>query len=129
MGCKDNRSVRQCAARAAPGAAGGARARIHHANAAEALCKTLNLTLHADLATAVARALEQEGAAAAALLPALPPATAEVEALAARSAAPEAAAAEALAGEWFALLPALAARAPGPCLAAALLQARMLRRG
>ena len=84
--------------------------------------------LHADLATAVARALEQEGAAAAALLPALPPPAAELEALTARGAATEAAAAEALAGEWFALLPMLAARAPGPYLAAALLQARMLPR-
>ncbi|KAK9846575.1 hypothetical protein WJX81_006919 [Elliptochloris bilobata] len=76
-----------------------------------------------DLATAVARALEQEGAADAALLPALPPLAAELEALAARGSSAEAAAAEALAGEWFALLPVLAARASGPCLAAALLQA------
>lgn len=81
----------------------------------------------ADLAAAVARALGQEGAAAAALLPALPPPAAELEALGGRSAAADAAAGEALAGEWFALLPALAAAAPGPSLASALLQARRQR--
>lgn len=89
---------------------------------------TIRLLAHpggaADLSAAVGRALGQEGAAAAALLPALPPPAAELEALGGRGAAAEVAAGEALADEWCALLPALAAAVPGPCLAAALLQAR-----
>jgi len=82
-----------------------------------------------DLAAAVAAALRQEGAAAAALLPALPPPAAALEALAGRDGGGDAAAAEALAAEWFVLLPALAARASGPAVAAALLQVRGPRRG
>jgi len=82
-----------------------------------------------DLAAAAAAALRQEGAAAAALLSALPPPAAALEALAGRDGGANAAAAEALAVEWFALLPALAARASGPAVAAALLQVRGLRRG